>query len=42
MSKRAGSVTSEVSGSHAVYVSQPQAVAAVIAKAASSVAVAAT
>jgi pimeloyl-ACP methyl ester carboxylesterase len=30
MSKRAGSTTVEVKGSHAVYVSQPQAVAAVI------------
>jgi pimeloyl-ACP methyl ester carboxylesterase len=33
MSKRAGSTVVEVSGSHAVYVSQPQAVAAIIAKA---------
>jgi pimeloyl-ACP methyl ester carboxylesterase len=34
MSKRAGSTVAEISGSHAVYVSQPQAVAAIIAKAA--------
>jgi pimeloyl-ACP methyl ester carboxylesterase len=34
MSKRAGSTVTEVSGSHAVYVSQPQAVAAIITKAA--------
>lgn len=33
MSKRAGSTVTEVAGSHAVYVSQPQAVAAIIAKA---------
>jgi len=38
MSKRAGSTVAEVKGSHAVYVSQPQAVAAIIAKAASSIA----
>ena len=36
MSQRAGSTVSEVPGSHAVYVSQPQAVAAFIAKAAAS------
>jgi pimeloyl-ACP methyl ester carboxylesterase len=36
MSKRAGSVVSEAKGSHAIYVSQPQAVAAVIEQAASS------
>src|SRR5262245_38706987 len=41
MAKRAGSSVSEVKGSHAVYVSQPQAVANLIAKAASGVAVAA-
>jgi pimeloyl-ACP methyl ester carboxylesterase len=40
MSKRAGSTVAEVKGSHAVYVSQPQAVAALIAKAATSVALA--
>lgn len=34
MSKRAGSTVVEVQGSHSVYVSQPQAVAALIAKAA--------
>jgi pimeloyl-ACP methyl ester carboxylesterase len=34
MSKRAGSTVEESRGSHAVYVSQPQAVAAIIAKAA--------
>jgi pimeloyl-ACP methyl ester carboxylesterase len=38
MSKRAGSTVVEVSGSHAVYVSQPQAVAALIEKAALGVA----
>src|SRR5918996_696958 len=38
MSKRAGSTVDEMKGSHSVYVSQPQAVAAVIAKAAHSVA----
>ena len=37
MSKRAGSTVVEVKGSHAVYVSQPQAVAAVIEKAAKGV-----
>ncbi len=40
MSKRAGSTFVEVNGSHAVYVSQPKAVASLIAKAASGVAVA--
>jgi pimeloyl-ACP methyl ester carboxylesterase len=40
MSKRAGSTVVEVKGSHAVYVSQPNAVAALIAKAANEVAVA--
>jgi pimeloyl-ACP methyl ester carboxylesterase len=41
MSKRAGATVAEVKGSHAVYVSQPQAVAALITKAAHGVAVAA-
>jgi pimeloyl-ACP methyl ester carboxylesterase len=36
MSQRAGSTVSEVPGSHAVYVSQPQAVASLIEKAAAS------
>ena len=40
MSKRAGATVTEVKGSHAVYVSQPKAVAALIAKAATSVALA--
>jgi pimeloyl-ACP methyl ester carboxylesterase len=40
MSKRAGSTVVEVKGSHAVYVSQPKAVAALIATAANSVALA--
>ena len=40
MSKRAGSTVDEVKGSHAVYVSQPKAVAAIIAKAANVVALA--
>ena len=40
MSKRAGSSVVEVKGSHAVYVSQPQAVAEIITKAAHSVALA--
>jgi pimeloyl-ACP methyl ester carboxylesterase len=40
MSKRAGSTVVEVQGSHAVYVSQPQAVADLIAKAATGVALA--
>jgi pimeloyl-ACP methyl ester carboxylesterase len=38
MSKRAGSTVVEVKGSHAVYVSQPQAVTAIITKAAHAVA----
>jgi pimeloyl-ACP methyl ester carboxylesterase len=37
MSKRAGSTVSEVKGSHAIYVSQPKAVAAVIEQAAKGV-----
>lgn len=37
MSKRAGSTVTEVKGSHAVYVSQPQAVADIIVKAANAV-----
>ena len=37
MSKRAGSMVIEVSGSHSVYVSQPQAVAGIIEKAAAGV-----
>jgi pimeloyl-ACP methyl ester carboxylesterase len=37
MSKRAGSTVVEVAGSHAIYVSQPNAVAALIEKAASEV-----
>ena len=37
MSKRAGATVVEVAGSHAVYVSQPDAVASLIAKAANSV-----
>jgi pimeloyl-ACP methyl ester carboxylesterase len=41
MSKRAGSTVVEVRGSHAVYVSQPQDVAAIIAKAAEGVTLAA-
>ena len=40
MSKRAGATVAEVSGSHAVYVSQPNAVAALIEKAALGVAAA--
>jgi len=36
MYKRSGSITTEISGSHAVYMSQPRAVAAVIEKAAKS------
>jgi pimeloyl-ACP methyl ester carboxylesterase len=40
MSKRAGSSVTEVKGSHSVYVSQPRAVAAIIAKAATAVALA--
>ena len=42
MSKRANSTVVEVKGSHAVYVSQPQAVAAIIVKAATSVVLATT
>ena len=42
MSKRAGSMVAEVAASHAVYVSQPTAVAAIIAKAANGVAFART
>jgi len=41
MSKRAGATVTEVKGSHAVYVSQPKAVATLIEKAATSVALAA-
>ena len=41
MSKRAGSTVIEVKGSHAVYVSQPQAVAAIIENAAKGVVMAA-
>jgi pimeloyl-ACP methyl ester carboxylesterase len=37
MSQRAGATVEEVAGSHAVYVSQPQAVAAIIRKAAGGV-----
>jgi pimeloyl-ACP methyl ester carboxylesterase len=40
MSQRAGSTVVEVKGSHAVYVSQPRAVADLIAKAANGVALA--
>jgi len=40
MSKRAGSTVTEVKGSHSVYVSQPKAVAELIAKAAKGLAVA--
>jgi hypothetical protein len=39
MAKRAGATIDEVPGSHAIYVSNPNAVAALIEKAASSVAV---
>jgi pimeloyl-ACP methyl ester carboxylesterase len=42
MSKRAGSTVVEVAGSHAIYVSQPNVVAALIEKAASEVRAAAT
>jgi pimeloyl-ACP methyl ester carboxylesterase len=42
MAKRAGSTVVEIKGSHAIYVSQPQAVAAIIAKAAAAVPVSAT
>jgi predicted RNA binding protein YcfA (HicA-like mRNA interferase family) len=41
MSKRAGSTVVEVKGSHAVYVSQPRAVASIIENAAKGVALAA-
>jgi pimeloyl-ACP methyl ester carboxylesterase len=41
MSKRAGSTVTEVKGSHAIYVSQPEAVAALIKRAANTVKVAA-
>jgi pimeloyl-ACP methyl ester carboxylesterase len=41
MSKRAGSTVAEVKGSHAVYVSQPEAVASVVMKVAHGVALAA-
>ena len=41
MSKRAGSTVAEVRGSHAVYVSEPEAVASLIAKAARGAAMAA-
>jgi hypothetical protein len=37
MSQRAGAVVSEIPGSHAVYVSQPRAVADLIEKAATAV-----
>jgi alpha/beta hydrolase family protein len=40
MSKRAGSTVVEAAGSHTVYVSQPRAVADIIAKAANGVALA--
>jgi pimeloyl-ACP methyl ester carboxylesterase len=40
MSKRAGATVVEAKGSHAIYVSQPQAVAAIVAKAAHAVALA--
>jgi len=42
MSKRAGADVVEERGSHAIYVSQPKAVAALVEKAAQSVAAAAT
>jgi pimeloyl-ACP methyl ester carboxylesterase len=42
MSRRAGATVVEVKGSHSVYVSQPKAVASLIAKAAAGVAVVAT
>jgi hypothetical protein len=41
MSKRAGATVAEVPGSHAVYVSNPKAVAALIKQAANKVSVAA-
>ena len=37
MSKRAGSTIVEIKGSHAIYVSQPKAVAAIIASAAEGI-----
>ena len=37
MSTRAGSTVTEAAGSHAIYISKPEAVAALIAKAAKSV-----
>jgi predicted RNA binding protein YcfA (HicA-like mRNA interferase family) len=37
MSKRAGSTVVEAKGSHSIYVSQPQAVAAIVTKAAHGV-----
>jgi predicted RNA binding protein YcfA (HicA-like mRNA interferase family) len=40
MSRRAGSTVVEAKGSHAVYVSQPQVVAAIVTKAAQGVALA--
>ena len=40
MSERSGSTVVEAKGSHSIYVSQPQAVAAIIAKAAHGVALA--
>jgi len=42
MSKRAGSIVVEAAGSHAIYVSQPNAVATIIEKAAGAVKTAAT
>jgi hypothetical protein len=42
MAKRAGSSAAEVKGSHAVYVSQPQAVVSLIEKAAAGAIAAAT
>jgi hypothetical protein len=42
MAKRAGSTIVEVAGSHAIYVSQPDAVAALVKKAAKEVKVEAT
>jgi pimeloyl-ACP methyl ester carboxylesterase len=42
MSKRAGSTVVEAKGSHSIYVSQPQSVAAIITKAAAGVIAAAT
>jgi len=41
MSRRAGATVTEVGGSHAVYVSQPEAVAALIREAATGVTTAA-